>query len=50
VSELRTSMGAFATGAPLWSVMIPVIVARPVWPKPADAHKKSIAGSEIRLI
>jgi hypothetical protein len=43
-------MGALATEAPDASVMVPVIVAKPVWPKPAEADKRSTATSEIRLI
>ena len=52
MSELRTTTEAFATGAPLGSVMVPVIVARPVWPKPTDAHNKgkNRDTSETRLI
>ena len=36
--------------APVGSVMVPVMVARPVWPKPTEADARSTATSEIRLM
>src|SRR5712691_9855804 len=36
--------------APVVSVIVPVTLAKTVWPKPTEADKRSTATSEIRLM
>jgi hypothetical protein len=49
-SKFLRETGAFATTAPVESVMVPVTVAKAVWPKPTEAQKSKPATSKIGLI
>ena len=43
LAKLRISTGAFAITAPVASVMVPVTVAKLVWPKPREAESSNAA-------